>query len=251
MSDGFKQYRRTQIAELRPWTPGDDMTRVSVSAADKEAGSPKEGDMIARNPKNHADQWLVAARYFADNFEPALDVEGYKVAYEPDFSKYPRLASILRPRRSLIEILIRVRQDLENAVDDGLEVNVYRKELEALLVDARADAVRFISDVKASELQKARTKAFDEVRGLLEIAAKGHDKLANEWAAAMAMTDRSLECNQDAVKAQVLRRFAEVFLPKEVQCEMRSSVTNVRCNLPAGHEAFSPTRFHRFPPKGE
>ena len=34
------------------------------------AGSPKEGDMIARNPKNHADQWLVAAQYFADNFEP-------------------------------------------------------------------------------------------------------------------------------------------------------------------------------------
>jgi hypothetical protein len=28
------------------------------------------GDMIARNPKNHADQWLVSAEYFADNFEP-------------------------------------------------------------------------------------------------------------------------------------------------------------------------------------
>jgi hypothetical protein len=26
--------------------------------------------MIARNPKNHDDQWLVAAKYFADNFEP-------------------------------------------------------------------------------------------------------------------------------------------------------------------------------------
>jgi hypothetical protein len=25
--------------------------------------------MIARNPKNHADKWLVAAAYFADNFE--------------------------------------------------------------------------------------------------------------------------------------------------------------------------------------
>jgi hypothetical protein len=65
----FKQYRRKQIAELRPWKPGDDMTRVSVSAADAEAGSPKAGDMIARNPNNHADQWLVAAAYFADNFE--------------------------------------------------------------------------------------------------------------------------------------------------------------------------------------
>ena len=67
----FTKWRRSQIAELRPWTEGDDMSRVSVSAPDKEAGSPKPGDMIARNPKNHDDQWLVAAQYFADNFEPA------------------------------------------------------------------------------------------------------------------------------------------------------------------------------------
>lgn len=65
----FQKYRRTQIAEMQPWTPAVDMTRVSVSATDKEAGSPKAGDMIARNPKNHEDQWLVAAQYFADNFE--------------------------------------------------------------------------------------------------------------------------------------------------------------------------------------
>lgn len=67
----FKRYRRKQIAELRPWAPGDDMTRVSVSQADRDAGSPKEGDMIARNPKNHDDQWLVAKAYFLDNFEEA------------------------------------------------------------------------------------------------------------------------------------------------------------------------------------
>lgn len=67
----FTKYRRSQIAELAPWTPDVDMASVSVSPADKEAGSPKEGDMIARNPKNHADQWLVAAKYFYDNFEPA------------------------------------------------------------------------------------------------------------------------------------------------------------------------------------
>ena len=68
----FKQYRRTQIAEMKPWVPETNMTRVSVSAPDKEAGSPKTGDMIARNPKNHDDQWLVAAQYFADNFEPLV-----------------------------------------------------------------------------------------------------------------------------------------------------------------------------------
>lgn len=64
----FKQYRRRQIAELREWEVGDDMTGVSVSAEDAKAGSPKAGDMIARNPANHADQWLVAKKYFEDNF---------------------------------------------------------------------------------------------------------------------------------------------------------------------------------------
>ena len=70
----FKQYRRKQIAELADWTPDFDMSGVSVSVEDQKAGSPREGDKIARNPKNHADRWLVAAQYFADNFEPACEV---------------------------------------------------------------------------------------------------------------------------------------------------------------------------------
>ena len=65
----FKRYRRKQIAELRPYVSGEVLDGVSISAADKAAGSPKSGDMIARNPNNHADLWLVAAQYFADNFE--------------------------------------------------------------------------------------------------------------------------------------------------------------------------------------
>jgi hypothetical protein len=69
MSD-FKQYRRKQIAELRPYVPGERLDGVSIAVVDVEAGSPKEGDMIARNPKNHNDQWLVAKKYFEDNFEP-------------------------------------------------------------------------------------------------------------------------------------------------------------------------------------
>lgn len=68
MSD-FKEYRRKQIAELRPYIEGENLNGVSISQPDKEAGSPKFGDMIARNPKNHADQWLVAEQYFKDNFE--------------------------------------------------------------------------------------------------------------------------------------------------------------------------------------
>lgn len=67
----FTKYRRSQIAELRPYVLGEDMTGISCAQVDLANGSPKTGDMIARNPKNHADQWLVAAQYFADNFEPA------------------------------------------------------------------------------------------------------------------------------------------------------------------------------------
>ena len=67
--DDFKQFRRKQIAELADWTPGFDMAGVSLSDADKAAGSPKAGDKVARNPTNHSDRWLVAADYFATNFE--------------------------------------------------------------------------------------------------------------------------------------------------------------------------------------
>jgi len=56
---------------MRPYTEGENIPHVSVSEADKQNGSPKLGDMIARNPKNHADQWLVAKKYFEDNLEPA------------------------------------------------------------------------------------------------------------------------------------------------------------------------------------
>lgn len=65
----FTQYRRSQRAELRPYQAGEDVSKVSISPEDAKAGSPKVGDMIARNPKNHLDLWLVSAQYFADNFE--------------------------------------------------------------------------------------------------------------------------------------------------------------------------------------
>lgn len=65
----FKNYRKTGVVEMAPWTPDVDMDRVSVSASDKENGSPKEGDMIARNVDNHDDQWLVAEDFFNKNYE--------------------------------------------------------------------------------------------------------------------------------------------------------------------------------------
>ena len=69
----FKQYKRKAIAELRVVTENEIRDgisfNISISQEDLTAGSPKMGDMIARNPQNNLDQWLVAAQDFKDNFE--------------------------------------------------------------------------------------------------------------------------------------------------------------------------------------
>ena len=69
----FKQYQRTAIAEIRPVTEKESkgfiLKTISISEADKKDGSPKTGDMVARNPQNHNDQWLIAQQYFKDNFK--------------------------------------------------------------------------------------------------------------------------------------------------------------------------------------
>lgn len=69
----YRKYKRKENAELRPVTEEEIKDgvnfRISVSEEDVLAGSPKIGDMIARNPKNNKDMWLVAKQYFEDNFE--------------------------------------------------------------------------------------------------------------------------------------------------------------------------------------
>ncbi len=62
----FKKYRRTNVAEMRPYELGEDLEHISVSETDVP---PTDMGMIARNPKNHNDQWYVARKYFDDNFE--------------------------------------------------------------------------------------------------------------------------------------------------------------------------------------
>lgn len=63
----WSQFRKKGLTEMRPYVPGEDLSGISVSAED----TPGEGGMIARNPRNHSDQWYVAAKYFRDNYEPA------------------------------------------------------------------------------------------------------------------------------------------------------------------------------------
>lgn len=71
MAEPFKRYRRRNFGEMRPYVPGECMDGISVAMEDIKAGAPREGDMIARNPDNHTDQWLVSALYFRANFEAA------------------------------------------------------------------------------------------------------------------------------------------------------------------------------------
>ena len=60
-------YHRKGGAEARPYIPGEDLSAVSVSAAD----IPNTGGMIFRNPDNHADQWYVAEAWFKANYTGA------------------------------------------------------------------------------------------------------------------------------------------------------------------------------------
>lgn len=66
----FALYRRKNYCEMTPWTPEFDMKWVNVSRVDTVAGSPKDGDMIARKLDNHLDTWLVSQDYFNACFEP-------------------------------------------------------------------------------------------------------------------------------------------------------------------------------------
>jgi len=62
----WKKYRRTNIAEMRPYIEGENLHNISVSDVDY----PRiDMGMIARNPKNHKDKWYVARKYFEENFE--------------------------------------------------------------------------------------------------------------------------------------------------------------------------------------
>ena len=87
----FKKYRRTNIAEMRPVEQSEveyfktqkalyndtGEFQISISDADIKNGSPKIGDMIARNPDNHDDVWLIAKEYFEKNFAPVADADRF------------------------------------------------------------------------------------------------------------------------------------------------------------------------------
>ena len=73
----WQKYRKSQYTEMRPVTEREELQGrhfieredISISPADTKNGSPKVGDMIARNPNNHGDKWLVSEEYFTNNYE--------------------------------------------------------------------------------------------------------------------------------------------------------------------------------------
>lgn len=66
-----KLYRKTGLIGAVPWSDGTDMDRVSLSPADRDAGHPMFGGMIAWSPANPDDRWYIAPEYFAKNYEAA------------------------------------------------------------------------------------------------------------------------------------------------------------------------------------
>ncbi len=65
----LKLYRKKETQLMFPWFPLLKMDDISVSEADKANGSPKLGDMIAINLADPTDQWLVAEKFFKENYE--------------------------------------------------------------------------------------------------------------------------------------------------------------------------------------
>lgn len=65
----MKYYRKKESQGMMEWEDGLPMALVSISEADKLSGSPKVGDMIAVNKNDATDMWLVAEKFFKENYE--------------------------------------------------------------------------------------------------------------------------------------------------------------------------------------
>ena len=70
----FKKYRKRGVTLMHKFESGmlypkELWDSISISPEDRKNGSPKDGDMIARNPNNPNDMWLVSKEYFEENYE--------------------------------------------------------------------------------------------------------------------------------------------------------------------------------------
>lgn len=65
-------YRKKGVQPMVPWVEGMDLTGVSIGPDDVANGSPQTGDMIAHDPDNLADKWLINAKFHTDKYEEVL-----------------------------------------------------------------------------------------------------------------------------------------------------------------------------------
>jgi len=149
MSD-WKRYKRKGLSEMREYVPGEDLDGVSISDADVRNESPQPGDMIARNPKNHDDQWLVAATYFRDNLDPAGEEGGSDLAsarariaeLEAERDRLragydglrDQCARVIGERDALVEGVRGIRDTMDHyAPSDEAPIMQYVRDLDAML----------------------------------------------------------------------------------------------------------------------
>lgn len=72
----WKEYRKAgttrmvSVQEFRD-SEGEIPDHVSISEADKREGAPRPDDMIAQNPEDPDDMWLVSQEYFEENYVEA------------------------------------------------------------------------------------------------------------------------------------------------------------------------------------
>lgn len=75
-SEQFTRYCKSHIFEMRPVTQEEIQSglkddSVSITIGDRQKGSPKQGDMIARLPSDPNNLWLVEEKEFEAIFRPA------------------------------------------------------------------------------------------------------------------------------------------------------------------------------------
>jgi hypothetical protein len=118
----FKRYQRKGLSEMRPFVSEEviDIREISISPEDLKNGSPQAGDMIARNPKNHNDQWLVAKKYFDDNLE--LYSEDAKKEGNVIESKFlPHQQRVIDERTELIDKITKLHNFFKTEIFGNLD----------------------------------------------------------------------------------------------------------------------------------
>jgi len=141
-------YVKTVKQKLVPYEEGMDITLVSISEADKLKGSPKKGDMIASNPEDPNDYWLVEEEWFKKYYEPVEVNSGLDEAI------------ILDTVKSAINLAEDLCEDQSNTLTSGQVCTAVLREVRKHLstskhrIDYLSDELRVDKKVFEEELDK-------------------------------------------------------------------------------------------------